>query len=114
MALLNERKRKDYVLVGVHVPPRVHNYMTLHIVAKGTTKCKIIKELIDKWIADNKPKCSETTLIKEIIQRVNVQWKVKKGKGFNFTEYKTGVRKELIMTGLKEEYINVILAEIKL
>lgn len=115
MSLLkSESNRKDYVLVGTHVSSRVHNYLTLYSLAKSTTKAKIISKLIVNWMEENKDINSQSELIKEIIQNINIRWKINKSHGVcNFDDYKKAVELELSEKGIKQTYIVLILSEIK-
>lgn len=111
--LKSDSKRKDYVHVGAYVPRRVHNYLTLYSLAKDTTKARIIKEIIEGWISGNKPKHSETSLAEELIQRLNMRWKIDKSQGIlNFADYKGVVELELKEKGIEKVYATYILSKL--
>jgi|BioPla2DNA2_1021312.scaffolds.fasta_scaffold28956_3 hypothetical protein len=112
--LKSESKRKDYVHVGTYVPRRVHNYLTLYSLVKDTTKAKLIKGMIDSWIGNNKPTLSETTLVDELIQRLNMRWKINKSQGVCiFSDYKEIVELELKEKGINKVYVTYILSKLE-
>ena len=110
-------KRDDYKLVGVQVPPRVHNYLTLYTLAKGTTKAELLMELIETWmeqgVLDVKER-SEKELIKELFERICKEWKelkLKKPRS-NFDEFKTRLKSELLKKGLEERQVTEIIIKL--
>lgn len=113
MAILKtDNKRMDYRIVGASLPPQIHNYLNLYTLAKKTTKTIIIKELLTNWIRDQKKIESEGSLIKELAQRLRLEWKVRKANGGSLSDFKLDVSNELMGKGLSEEQINSILQKL--
>lgn len=117
MSVLKEsNQRDDYKLVGASLPLQVHSYLTLYCLAKGVSKTKIIKGLLENWIA-----CQVTThgtspaeLVLCIIKRAGVQWKARKASGkMSFKEFKESLQAELTEKGVSEDVIASILNGIK-
>ena len=102
-------KRDDYKLVGVQVPPRVHNYLTLYTLAKGTPKSTLLKVMIDDWMDDQLVGVgyTEAVLIKELVCLVNKEWQAlkKKKPRATFDEFKSRLKYELTKKGLEEQQI---------
>ena len=110
-----KKKREDYKLVGINLPPPEHNYLTLYTLAKGVPKARILKMLITGWIEVQKKNNSEEVLLSEIIHRINLHRKVKRkiGDRLSLAEYKVSIEEELTKKGLFEEDIEHILQEIE-
>lgn len=116
MSLLKEsNQRDDYKLVGASLPLQVHSYLTLYCLAKGVSKTKIIKELVENWIAQQTVAHGTTAeLVLCIIKRAGVQWKAKKASGkMSFKEFKESLQKELTEKGVSEPIIISILTGIR-
>ena len=109
-------KREGYKLAGVSLPLPAHNYLVLYTLAKGTTKSKILTNLINNWIKRQKEKEPEEKLIRLIIQRGNDEWKIEKANNGDFTsfeEYKDALHVELAHKGLNKEQLALIIKGIK-
>lgn len=104
-------KRKGYKVVGVSLPPRDHNYLTLYTIAKGETKTKIIKSFLDKWIEDSKKKQNEVALIDEIVRRLLVKFKaeVTYNPKLEFVDYIDIIKDELSQKGVNQTYVTLII-----
>jgi hypothetical protein len=116
MSVLSRKEnRDDYRLVGVHVLPPVHNYITLYTLAKGIAKTTLLKQLLDYWIEEQSEEHTEAQLKEMLIVRINEQWHLRKKKHprASFTEYKEKVGKELLSKGLNKKQVNSILPLIK-
>ncbi len=112
MALLKvDTKRKEYKLVGVSLPPQEHVYMSLYCLAKGITKTKILKQLIEEWLCTHKPKESKGALIRELKNRIERNWEELSKKGVVLEDYKDQVKEELI-DKIPVDIINNILIDI--
>jgi hypothetical protein len=112
MAILkNNSKRTEHKLVGASLPLPVHSYLTIYTLAKGLSKTKIIKPIIEEWVDKHKQKETEIQLIKEIINRYQLQWKLIKSSHpmNNLIEFKKCVEHELKEKGLLINDINLIL-----
>jgi hypothetical protein len=109
-----KREAEGQRLVGAYLLPRVHNYMTLYVLAKRTTKTKIIQTLIENWMGQQIIKEPEEVLIDNIIEQAKMHWKVEKTTNpkVNFVDYKERLEKELAELGLKENYIRTISTQI--
>jgi hypothetical protein len=109
-----KREQEGYKLVGAYMPPRMHNYMTLYALAKGTTKVEVLKKLLNDWMGQQILEEPDKDLVALVIQRVNVQWKVEKiaNKDITFSQFKDMLKEELLKKGLRENHIKTILAEL--
>lgn len=106
-------KRDGYKLAGASLPLSTHNYLTLFSLAKGTTKSKLITQLINVWIASQSKKNTTNVLILDIIKRTNTIWRHRKDKEMPFIKFKEGVYFELMNKGLNEEQVDTILKGLK-
>jgi len=113
MVLLSKKQdRRGFKLVGASLPVKVHHYITLYTLAKGCSKTKIMKTLLEDWISQ---KDTEQELIAKIIQKVNLQWRVIKtgNKPIPFQEFQETMRLELVAKDLPEKCVNSIMFEIQ-
>lgn len=109
-------KREGYKLAGVSLPLPAHNYLVLYTSAKGTTKSKILTTLINNWIKRQKEKEPEEKLLKDITQRCNEMWRIKRansGKFASFLDHKNELATEFEKKGLNEVQIYAIIKGIK-
>jgi len=107
-------KRDGYKLVGASLPLQVHNYLTLFTLAKGSTKSRLLTNIINNWICEQKKSGSEERLIRDIIRRCNILWnKRRKDKGMSFKAYKEGLCQEFTDKGLTEIQVESILKGLK-
>lgn len=113
MAFLGRKNRSDYKLVGVSLPPHIHEYLSLYALAKGLSKSTILKEKIENFISLQKMKQSDDDLLFDILQKIKVQWKAKRiSEGVSFIAFKTDLEKELIMKGINKTHIKTLLEEL--
>ena len=72
---------KDDIFIGLWVPKELNSYLTLHTLNYGTTKSKVIRELITSWKAEIECKGSK---IQAIVHNLGVKyqkkWNIKKMK----------------------------------
>jgi hypothetical protein len=118
MSLLNPKskyKKEDYKLVGVMLPLRVCNYLNLYTLAKEIPKTKVLRNLIEPWMTEQRAKESDSELIREIVQSINMDWKVEKSckSGMTFLEFKQSIEFTLTKKRLSDLYIKLILQEIQ-
>ena len=117
MGVLDQQvsKRKGYKVVGVSLPPRDHNYLTLYTIAKGETKTKIIKGFLDKWIEESKKKQNEVALIDEIIRRLLVKFKaeITNNPRLEFVHFIDTIKDELLQKGVNETYVKLIITGLR-
>ena len=108
-------KRGSYKLVGVSLPSPIHDYMTLHSLAKGTSKSKIFKALLVTWVEKAKERESEITLMAAIAQRINDRWRLDKASHArkDFDTFKDQIILELTRKGLSEDHIFYITNKLK-
>jgi hypothetical protein len=87
----------------------------LHCLAKRLTKTVILRELLEDWMEKQKDRESDVQLIKEIAERIKVQWKVEKAAKNPITldTFKSLVQNELKSTGLSILYVKLILQELQ-
>jgi glycerophosphoryl diester phosphodiesterase len=116
MTILTIKSEKpDRKLVGVQVPSRIHAYLSLYTLAKGTTKAVLFRELIMDWADGNRKVEKELDLVKEILERAKMQWKVIseiKPKS-DLGKYKIELEKELVSRGVLRDYIDKIVNGVK-
>lgn len=115
MSVLTTRKsREEYKLVGVSLPPQVHNYLSLYIAAKRTTKSIMLKKLIDDWIEKEKETQSHDTLIVNISEQLEKELLRRKELGLkvSFTNFKREIEKELFRKGVCLLDIKLILGKV--
>jgi len=98
-------------LVGAFLSPRVHSYLTLYSLAKGTFKSKIIRNLLESWIDKQKNKEPDSKLIQQIVTRLNHQWMTSKvlSPALAFNDFKAIIRQDLLDKGLLECDVDKIL-----
>jgi len=110
-----QTKRDDVKLLGAFLPIRLHKYLTFYSLAKGKTKTDVVKDLLYAWMTERREIENDKDLIRDIIARLDIQWKIEKasGKGMTMSEFKDAVRNELFIKGLAEEHIDVIIAEMR-
>lgn len=105
--------RPGYRLVGASLPLLIHNYITLYTLAKGMSKTKIFKNLLDDWISSQKERGeTEEELISKIIYRANAQWRVEKARrrsGKPFSQFIKELEDELYYKGLSEVYVKAVI-----
>jgi len=113
MNFLNrESKRKNYKLVGAHLPPREYNYFNLYCLAKGITKSSIILKLLNDWMQNKSIEYPQTILNKEIANRINLRWKAETQVD-SFREFKECIEEELKDRGISNTNIIIIINQLK-
>ena len=102
-------KRNNYRLVGVSVPPQVHNYLTLYSLSKGVAKSTLFHGLINDWIQNSGP--MEQELLDALLERICKGWRAKKKRNprYSFNEFKMLLAKELERKGLTLKQVDIIL-----
>jgi len=116
MNVLKAKKyRADYKLVGVSLPPQVHNEFTLYTIAKGITKSSVFRSLLDDWLEKQNVKQSYIILFRDIVRRVENEWIISKSNGVlvSFPEFIETVEKELLRKGLNASHVESILELLK-
>jgi len=106
-------KRKDYRLVGATLPGWMCSYITLYTIAKGSSKAKIVKGLIDAWITRSRINDPEEKLIEEIITRINDQWQRVKSQGEDFNNFKDALTLELTQKYVLPHHVSMIIKNLK-
>jgi hypothetical protein len=112
----NSEKKEDYKLVGVKLSLRARNYLVLFSLAKEIPKARIIRNLVEPWVSEQRTKEPDSELIREIIQSINIEWKVEKKSTkskMTFLEFKQSIEFTLTKKGLPDLYIKLILQQIK-
>jgi hypothetical protein len=112
MSILNDQKsRTGFKLIGMSVHLDIHHYLTVYSLAKGIKKAKLLKDMLDTWIMQEKLKDGDGRLLKEIAQRAMDKWKIEKKNGINrpLSEFKEILGKELQEKGLTEGEIKRVL-----
>lgn len=112
MSLLKSNNRKEkFKLVGVYVPLQVSYFLTLFTLSRGVSKSKVLQDLLENWKQKMEEDHPEKELIKDIIQRANMQWRGKKATGLNmsFNQFKDKIKYELTTAGLTESHVSRIL-----
>ena len=104
-------KRKNYKLVGVHLPPQEHNYLSLYAMVKKTTKSKLFLSLIRKWIEKETITNKNSDLVNELTQQINQHWQCSPKK--SFSQFQKEVRNELRKKGIAPSTISLILLKME-
>lgn len=109
-----ETTRSNYKLVGVTLPLRVHSYISLYTLAKGSTKAGLFKELIMTWMNEKKETESDKKLIQQITKRIQKNWASlsEKKPDYKLIVFKTDMEQELLSRGIPPNYIELIIKEI--
>ena len=107
--------RKDYKLLGVHLPLGVYKYLTLFTLARGISKSNLFKVLIEDWMKEQKSEGTDNELIQELVIRINNEWQERKKAHprANFSDFKNKLRTELLGKGLERKQVVSILSQIK-
>jgi len=111
--LKKEAQREGYKLIGASLPSRIHNYLTLYTLARGTTKTKIIKELLQAWIKSVRKSTTDDDLIKEIVAKANDRWQKEKNSKKShktFDQFCIDLQKELVARDMLDIYIKLVVA----
>jgi hypothetical protein len=108
-------KRADLRFVGANLSPKFHSQFSLWVVAKGEKKTEIIVQLIKDWLKDELHKTSETDLVREIIQRAQLQWSIaiKKKPESQIEVFKAELEQELLDKGILPDHVETIIKWIK-
>ena len=106
-----ESTRKPHKLIGVSARTDTHEYITLYSLAKGTTKSKIFRMLLEDWMRHQRGVETDDMLLDELLQRVNIRREEEKIRGKFTTDisFKESIRTELKLKGLKEIYVEWVL-----
>ena len=105
-------KEKSIRLVGAKMPIWMHEYLTLYALAKSTTKTRVIRYVLENWIRGEREKENDLKLMEEVAKRVNDQRKVQKIPS-PFGDYKTATKQELLISGIRDSYVNIIVLDMK-
>jgi len=110
-----QSNKKEYKFVGVKVPPRIHSYLTLYSLAKGTRKSKIIKDLIETWIIKQRACELDSVLIRGVALRINSQWMAARilNPQLSFSDFKDMIKDDLLVRGLSRMDTDLIIKELK-
>jgi len=111
MSILSpDSKKKDCKFVGVQVPSRDYSYLNLYTMAKGVSKSKVVKEVLNKWANEERKKDNEVALLNEIANRINNRWKSLAL--ITFEQFLEVVEHELKEKGLSSAHISYIISYI--
>lgn len=110
-----DNKRKDYKLVGASMPPQAYHYLNLYILAKKTTKTIVLTTLVNEWTKKQRVVDSENSLIIELAERVEKEWKSRdpNERFLSFDLFEKDVIKELTEKGLSAGVIKAVLVKLK-
>jgi hypothetical protein len=116
MKILNNSKSSMTKYLGVRVPPDIFNYIIIFTVAKGISKTSLLKTQLNKWMKFQKKKESYENLLCELSKRITRKWLIEKRKNpaTNSLNFKKSIQLELISKGLSNDYINIVLTNIKI
>lgn len=106
-----ENKNKNTKLIGAVVAPHVHQYLTLFALAKGSTKSKLLKTLLDEWMLAHRNTETDDQLLRELVQRIKDQWEREKelNPAIKFDKFEAAIQNEMRDRGLKMSYITMVL-----
>ena len=72
---------KTDIFIGLWIPKELNSYLTLHTLNYGTTKSKIVRELITDWEAEIECKGSKIqVIVHNLSVKYQKKWNVKKMK----------------------------------
>ena len=106
----SKRKRKDEKssFLGITIPKKLSDYLSLFSIAKGVTKSSIIKGLLIDWAYNMQEVYSENDLVHTIGIRSYTVWCNAGGKRANLHTFKNRLKLELKSKGL-EHYTDAVL-----
>jgi hypothetical protein len=109
---IQKKKMHDKRMVSAWMPKELSNYLTLHSIAVGTTKSKVVLYLLEEWQSKGK---SDRDLIEEIAARVNMHWKATRAVDpeFDFKKFILSLEEELIKKGLEQTSIDDIIRRVQ-
>jgi phage-related protein len=110
-----QNEQKDTKLIGMFVHLDIHHYLTVYAIAKGVSKAKVLKDMLSAWITEQKEKCDEDQLSREIAQRAMNKWRINKTRGdeTSLSNFKESVGAELKGKGFTPREIKRVLNEMK-
>lgn len=106
----SKRKRKDEKssFLGITIPKKLSDYLSLFSIAKGVTKSSIIKGLLIDWNNIMQEDYSEDDLVHTIGIRAYTVWCNAGGKRANLHTFKNRLKLELKSKGL-EHYTDAVI-----
>lgn len=114
MSLLsdNEINRKSVRMVSAWIPVKTHTYMTLYCLARGTSKARISKELLENWRKQQVD--DETELIKDIVDRAIIQLRAKQSidPAITYEQYAEKLEDELRRKEVRPTHLKIILTKL--
>ena len=110
-----QNEQKDTKLIGMFVHLDIHHYLTVYSIAKGMSKARILKDMLNVWISEQKEKGDEEQLFREIAQRAMNRWRINKTRGdeTSLSSFKESVSTELKDKGFLPREIKRVLNEMK-
>lgn len=113
--LSRKNSREEYKLVGVQIPPRVHNFITLYTLANGIPKSKLFNQLINDWIEHQKMDgITNKELLEEIAVNILTVWNKRKATKprASHTEFVSSLKEELLDKGITKKQLTIIFSKL--
>jgi hypothetical protein len=100
--------------IGFDLPIPTFSYLTMHVLAKGSSKSAIVRSLVETWVEKEKQTSSPYSLAMEIARKASYEWSIIKKNTYkaSFTLYKMQLKKELIKSCIDSEQVTIILKNV--
>lgn len=99
------KKASNNKVFGVVLSERNYSYLSLFCLAKGQTKARVIRNVLENWEEKSNKHCSEAYLIQSIASKL----KLDNPEPAILKEYKAEIKRDLIQRGLPAGHIDQIL-----
>ena len=108
-------KKESNKFIGAFLPQWIFSYFAIYTLAKSVSKSEVVREIIECWIKSQRQIVSDEELVKEIIQKVKLEWKLERltNTSSSLTDFKANLRAELKSRCLDILHIEMILKEIE-
>lgn len=107
----SKQRQEEYRSAGLNLPKRIYTYLTLYALSNGVTRSVIVRELLEKWIAEK----GEDDIINKLVEKLRIEWLAQRSikKNTSFHLYEKELREWLMKKGIGEEYIKNIIRGIR-
>lgn len=107
-----ESKNKDSKMIGAIVLPHIHQYLTLYILAKSSSKSQLLITIIENWMMQTRQEEPDDVLIRELASRLNERWEQEK-ESMTFERFKDLAKQEMEEKDLKPQYVTMVINQLK-
>lgn len=108
----NSEGSKLSKFVGAYVPTNLYTYLSLYVIANGTSKTDVLKTALDDWyeFETQKNQISESQLTKDVVQYVLIpKWEEASKSRVKLEKFVMQITDELQKQGFDDSVINKIL-----